>query len=182
MRKCFEVMIALALLVALSFAAISLAGESEREGVKAEDPRQIEKEAEGSGARDEDTSDQKNANSYYIRIDTEDNRVTVYQKSGDRWEALATKACATGKPSTPTPRGVYHVTWKDRSFFKNGASWNYVTYFYENYAIHSTGEIEGRYDNHALGKRASHGCVRLKPEDARWIYENIPVGTPVEVV
>ena len=35
------------------------------------------------------------------------------------------------------------------------------------------------YNN--LGKRASHGCIRLLPEDARWIYENCSPGTEVHV-
>lgn len=32
-----------------------------------------------------------------------------------------------------------------------------------------------------LGIPASHGCVRLKDEDAKWFYENIPEGTMVVI-
>ena len=32
-----------------------------------------------------------------------------------------------------------------------------------------------------LGRRASHGCVRLSVEDAKWIYNNCPAGTTVKV-
>ena len=34
---------------------------------------------------------------------------------------------------------------------------------------------------YALGSRASHGCIRLKVEDAKWIYNNCPAGTTVVV-
>ena len=30
-----------------------------------------------------------------------------------------------------------------------------------------------------LGRRASHGCIRLTVEDAKWIYDNCPAGTTV---
>ncbi len=32
-----------------------------------------------------------------------------------------------------------------------------------------------------LGQVASHGCVRLCVRDAKWIYNNVPSGTPVEI-
>jgi len=32
-----------------------------------------------------------------------------------------------------------------------------------------------------LGSRASHGCVRLKVEDAKWIYSNCGAGTNVVI-
>ena len=32
-----------------------------------------------------------------------------------------------------------------------------------------------------LGQQASMGCVRLTVEDAKWIYDNCPSGTAVEV-
>ena len=32
-----------------------------------------------------------------------------------------------------------------------------------------------------LGSKASHGCVRLSVEDAKWLYQNCPKGTKVIV-
>ena len=34
----------------------------------------------------------------------------------------------------------------------------------------------------ALGKRASHGCIRLSVPDAKWIYDNIGKGTVVSII
>lgn len=42
--------------------------------------------------------------------------------------------------------------------------------------IHGTGSLD------SLGHQASHGCIRVRPEVAKWLYENVPVGTPVMVV
>jgi len=35
--------------------------------------------------------------------------------------------------------------------------------------------------DYTLGKPASHGCVRMTVEDAKWIYDTIPNGTKVIV-
>lgn len=37
-------------------------------------------------------------------------------------------------------------------------------FFYEGYAIHAT------YDIKHLGRPASHGCIRLSPQNAKWLY------------
>lgn len=53
-------------------------------------------------------------------------------------------------------------------------------FFYGGYAIHAT------YDIKNLGKPASHGCVRLSPQNAKWLYqivlENGMKNTHIEIV
>ena len=44
------------------------------------------------------------------------------------------------------------------------------------YLLHGTNKPYG------IGRRASHGCVRLYPEDIARLFREIPVGTPVTVV
>jgi L,D-transpeptidase ErfK/SrfK len=44
------------------------------------------------------------------------------------------------------------------------------------YLIHGTNKPAG------VGMRVSHGCVRLFPEDIEYLYEELPVGTPVRIV
>jgi lipoprotein-anchoring transpeptidase ErfK/SrfK len=41
------------------------------------------------------------------------------------------------------------------------------------YLLHGT-----PYEN-TIGDAATHGCVRLYDEDIAWLYQNVPVGTPV---
>ncbi len=31
----------------------------------------------------------------------------------------------------------------------------------------------------SLGRRASHGCIRVQVKDAKWIWENCGVGTQI---
>lgn len=38
-------------------------------------------------------------------------------------------------------------------------------FFHGGYAIHATGDIKH------LGRPASHGCIRLSPQNARWLYQ-----------
>lgn len=44
------------------------------------------------------------------------------------------------------------------------------------YLIHGTNKPDG------VGRRVSHGCLRLYPEDIAWLHDNSPVGTPVRIV
>ena len=38
-------------------------------------------------------------------------------------------------------------------------------FFHGGYAIHAT------YDIKRLGRPASHGCIRLSPQNARWLFQ-----------
>ena len=39
--------------------------------------------------------------------------------------------------------------------------------------------IHGTPLKESIGKAATHGCIRLHDADITWLYENIPIGTPV---
>ena len=39
--------------------------------------------------------------------------------------------------------------------------------------------IHGTLDATSVGKAATHGCMRVHDDDLEWLYENVPVGTPV---
>ncbi|MBO8144493.1 MAG: L,D-transpeptidase family protein [Thermodesulfobacterium sp.] len=43
------------------------------------------------------------------------------------------------------------------------------------YAIHGTNKI------YSIGRRSTHGCIRLYPEDIKFLFENVPVGTLVKI-
>ena len=94
-----------------------------------------------------------------------------------------------GPHSTPTPTGTFTDTGP-------GARWHFFTKFncWAQYAFYIEGDIMfhsvlynqqgGKVTqssvNH-LGSKASHGCVRLSVEDAKWIWENCPSNTKVIV-
>ena len=98
--------------------------------------------------------------------------------------------CSTGRDATPTPKGTYTSTTGP------GARWHYFKKFdcWAQYAYYIQGDImfhsvlynekEGRVTQSSvnnLGRKASHGCVRLSVEDAKWIYQNCTKGTTVVV-
>jgi lipoprotein-anchoring transpeptidase ErfK/SrfK len=55
--------------------------------------------------------------------------------------------------------------------------------FYKDYLFHSVpfdknnNMIQEEYNK--LGTPASHGCIRLEVENARWLYEKLPHGVKV---
>lgn len=84
--------------------------------------------------------------------------------------------------SCRTPTGRFSVIGKGGAGCRSsryprphgGAPMPYCMYFSKNYAVH------GSYD--VPGYNASHGCVRVRPNDAQWLYYHfMNVGTTVEI-
>lgn len=88
-----------------------------------------------------------------------------------------------------TPRGDFVVDGRGEHFYNpdEGMGADYWVNFLDNtYLFHSvpTTETPGEYlpeEGAKLGQPASHGCVRLSIADARWLYEQLPDGTPVHI-
>lgn len=129
---------------------------------------------------------------YKLIIDVSDQRVYVYQWTGTSYgEHIGTMKCSTGTKSDPTPLGTYQAAGPA------GGRWYYFKDFdcYAQYATRIIGGIlfhsviYGRADESTLqrssvrnlGRRASHGCIRLSVDNAKWIYQNCPVGTTVVI-
>src|SRR5476649_2648743 len=52
----------------------------------------------------------------------------------------------------------------------------YALYVGRLYAVHGTNA------NFGIGLRVSHGCVRLRDADIKWLYDNVPQGTRVQFI
>lgn len=99
--------------------------------------------------------------------------------------------CSTGTKSSPSELGSFVLTERRARwcYFSKwgGTKAQYWTKINEDIAFHSL--IYADYDEMTLktssfdnlGKRASHGCIRLTVADARWIYENCFEGTVVTI-
>ena len=128
---------------------------------------------------------------YYIKVSIDDQRVYVYRwLDGDYNMLIKSMICSTGLGSS-TPKGVFISTGHRDS------RWHYFIDFncWAQYAFVITGNIlfhsvlyssknEGSLrvsSVNNLGHKASHGCVRLRVEDARWIYEHCGKGQVIEV-
>ena len=58
----------------------------------------------------------------------------------------------------------------------------WVSYYHAGEGFHTA---SWNYDGIATGDAAnhgSHGCINMYEQDARWIYENCPRGTIVQIV
>ena len=66
-----------------------------------------------------------------------------------------------------TPNGSYKPQRLERKWFSRKYDWSpmpYSIFFNEGYAIH------GSYEISRLGRPASHGCIRLHPENAALLF------------
>src|SRR5215813_5909088 len=74
---------------------------------------------------------------------------------------------STGKKATQTPPGLYHTNWKKKLAISSvDASWKLPWCFNLDNRV---GVAFHQYD--LPGYPASHGCVRLLEDDARWIFD-----------
>lgn len=117
---------------------------------------------------------------WLLAIDSTTCKVGVYKGSKGNWTNVFFWSCGPGASSTPTVKGLYSVGSRGYSF-GSGYTCYYWTQFYGNYLFHSVLYNQGTrtIQDGTLGKRVSHGCVRLDINNAKWIYDNIPSGTTV---
>ncbi|GFN23922.1 L,D-transpeptidase [Thermanaeromonas sp. C210] len=122
---------------------------------------------------------------YWIEVIIAEQRVRIYH-DGDLikdWPA------STGTPDKPTPTGVFAIQNRGEWFFsekyQQGGRWWVSFKDWGVYLFHSVpmdrqqNIIEAEAAR--LGTPASHGCVRLATENAKWIYDHIPQGAPVYI-
>lgn len=127
-------------------------------------------------------SDISSRTNYMIWVSKKDFKVNVYHGSKNNWGIVATFPCSIGAPSTPTVEGQfeyhqYHPIWKYDKYYCGP-----VMRFYRGYAFHSyLIKYDGTPYDSRLGKRISLGCVRMHPDDIKWMVDNIPLYTKVYV-
>lgn len=119
---------------------------------------------------------------YLILVNRTSHTVNIFQGKQGNWATIKSFSCTDGNA---TPNGTYTIGSHTYHF---GEEKGYTCW----YATQITGEIlfhsvlynpnsmtsiqDGR-----LGITASHGCIRLDINNAKWIYENIPSGTKVVI-
>ena len=116
---------------------------------------------------------------YSIVIDKRQQRLFLFEYG----ELVADMYCSTGKTTTETPAGEFikygtkHTIYSDADpdIAYYGIRLNGRVY------IHSVSHIDGDYSKSIsmLGRKASHGCIRVPLDWAKWFYEKIPDGTKV---
>lgn len=119
---------------------------------------------------------------YLVWVSKSDFTVTVFENKNGIWKELDAFKCSIGAPDTPTITGQYE-------YFSREARWSYPTYyvgpimrFYRGYALHSTLlRYDGSDADGRLGKKISHGCVRLAPAAINWMADNVPLYTKIYI-
>ena len=132
-------------------------------------------------------------NPYKLVVDVSEQRVFIYQWNGSDYGTLINEMiCSTGilKKSTATPLGTYQAwgptgtgEWYWFTKYKCYAKWatRIVGGILFHSVVYSSRKVLNRTSVKKLGRPASHGCIRLQVEDAKWIYENCPAGTTVVI-
>src|SRR6187200_835156 len=102
-----------------------------------------------------------------INIDKTQQEMTVFIDGVERYSWPV----STGKPGYATPSGNYSPTSMNEIWYSK--QWDTspmphsIFYMKDGHAIHGTHEVKN------LGKPASHGCVRLSPENALMLYSMV---------
>lgn len=133
---------------------------------------------------------------HYLRYETAaSNKAFIYDPRTFKWTATqngkvirtgsgsgGAKYCSDVKRACKTPSGTFKVYSKGGAtcrssrypLGKGGAPMPHCMFFKKNYAIHGSPDVPKR--------NASHGCIRVKTKEARWLHKNfIDVGTRVVV-
>lgn len=119
-----------------------------------------------------------------MKVNLDSQRVYIYDAKN---QLVKEFVCSSGESGYDTPKGTYTIKERGYSFYsskyKEGAY--YWVQFMGNYLFHSVpfdkNQVIETAEVQKLGQKASHGCVRLAIDDAKWIYDNIPRGTSVVI-
>ena len=120
---------------------------------------------------------------YLIYVNLSEQITYVYKGTMNKWDTVKSFTCSTGIDDEKTPTGIFDVRERGDWFFseKYEQGGKYWVQFYGDYLFHSVpyNEDQSEVVDNTLGTPASHGCIRLKTADAKWIYDNIEAGTKV---
>lgn len=144
-----------------------------------------------------------NVEGRYIVISLQEHRLYLMERERVIWSALVGTGTGTRlegagqKWDFSTPRGMFRVQFKEKDPIWRVPDWAFVKrgepippidspkrlepgmlgttaiFLEEDIAVHGTNEPD------LLGQAVSHGCIRMTNEDARRLYHEVEIGTPV---
>ena len=142
---------------------------------------EIKDEHNDPGQNEEHDIDFSSSDDFRIEVDLTKQKVFVYYKDN----MIRDMICSGGADQTQTPLGEFKtsqkIEWSFIDRFNMGAY--YWIRFYKKYLFHSVPFDENKEmimeEYEKLGSPASHGCIRLKLDEAKWLYEKLPLGVTV---
>ena len=125
---------------------------------------------------------------YLILVNQGKHMVYIFKGRKHNWDKIMEFSCCIGAAGTPTTDGLWKIFLK-RTYFITGGSnrcW-YFTVVHADQGFHS--EIYDSSDHPgpsslvdgSMGVSISHGCMRVKLANAKWIFDNIPLKTRVKI-
>ncbi len=129
---------------------------------------------------------------YYLYVEKGSFTLTIYQKdeNGEYTDVYKTYRISHG--GNKTPAGKFELGKKERWHeFGDGGFVQYATTYHKRLFIHSPlyGSENNKhlwpayYDgSHGIGKASTGGCLRMVTEASRFIYDECPEGTILEIV
>lgn len=134
------------------------------------------------------TDEQLRGMHFLIRVNRLQNCITIYttDENGDYSVPVKAMLCSTGGENTPL--GTYSI--RERYTFRKllyDVYGQYATRIVDQILFHSVSYADKKNDTllaeefNKLGTAASHGCIRLTTQDAKWIYDYCRWGTVVEI-
>ena len=158
-------------------------GEEDVEEQGQANGEEIQNEENSSGQNGDEEIDFSNKDYFRIAVDLSLQKVFIFYK--DR--LIKEMICSGGTEEKPTPIGEFETyekieySWVPK--YNMGAY--YWVRFYYDYLFHSVPFDENNEmimeEYEKLGTPASHGCIRLKLEEAKWLYEMLPLGVKVMI-
>lgn len=123
------------------------------------------------------------ATPYLVYVNLLDQKTYIFKGNKNAWQLEKSFLCSTGVKGSDTPKGIFNVQNKGDWFFseKYNQGAKYWVGFKGNYLFHSYpfDKTKTKVLDDTLGKPSSHGCIRLKTEDAKWLFNNLPTNTKV---
>ena len=132
---------------------------------------------------------------YFIEVDVNNQVVKIWtfnEETQGYTDLDRAFLCSTGTKSNPTPLGTFTLSGKRSKHAKfpnwGGGEARWWVDLDGTNAFHSVLYGASSDDStlkvsslNSLGKRASHGCIRLTVADAKWLYEHVEEGIQVWV-
>ena len=110
---------------------------------------------------------------WLIWVNLYSQRVYVFKGKKGNWKLEKNYLCGSGTPKTPTSSGMNKKLHRKAKHYSKHKWWNM---FSGTMAIHGS---NGAKEEAKLGHLISNGCVRVTNDQAKWIFDNVPLKTRV---
>jgi L,D-transpeptidase catalytic domain len=120
---------------------------------------------------------------WLLEINLRERRLTAYLDGRRHFTAPV----GVGKPSTPTPAGLFWIRERFQLQSRTSPYWPYAlgTSAYSTLTDWPGGGVVGIHGDFgepwAIPGDPSHGCVRMRDADLAWLAPRLTLGTPVDI-